>query len=154
MKNKTLGLFGRFAGARASERDKAPAVIWQPEGAKYPRLLQFDPSALAGRSGLYLLWHLGVRPQWLRAGYSADLGEAAKLLAKTPQIMAFGANDGPFLSWSFCAADGAAGAVNFLAGRLKPALQDQMLACDRAMDPAVAPAPCELPAGTKDIGGH
>ena len=154
MKNKAPGVFERIAGALASGRDRTAAVIWQPEDARYPRLLPFDPRPLAGRSGLYLLWHLGVRPQWLRVGFSLDLGEAIKLLANTPAITAFGANDGPFLSWCFCAEGGAAGVVNFLAGQLKPVLQDQMLACDHAVNFAAAPVPCALPAGTKDIQRH
>src|SRR5690606_23014491 len=113
-----------------------------------------DPGRLAGRSGLYLLWHLGVRPQWLRAGFSKDLGAAAAHLAKTPEVAAFIPHDGPFLSWSFCAPEIAPGLVNFLVARLNPALQNPVLECDMDIDPTARPVACVLPPGTKDIATH
>ena len=154
MKNKTPGVFGRLAGARAPAREKARAPAWRPANGYYPRLVHFDPRELAARPGLYLLWHLGVRPQWLRVGFSNDLGAAVRLLAATPEIVDFGPNDGPFLSWSLCPAEGASGLVNSLVGRLRPVLQDQALACDIAIDPGARPAFCPPPAGTKDISTY
>jgi hypothetical protein len=154
MKDKAPGVFKRIAGALAPAQAKAPALVWQPVGGRYPRLLHFNPRDLAGRPGLYLLWHLGVRPQWLRAGFSADLGAAVRLLSETREIVAFGPNDGPFLSWSYCSAAEAPGVLTFLAARLTPLLQDQALACDHALDPAAPAVPCPLPAGTKDISKH
>ncbi len=154
MKDKVPGVFKRFAGALAPARDKGTAMVWSPAGGNYPRLMHFDSRELARQPGLYLLWHLGVRPQWLRAGFSTDLGAAVRLLAATPEIVDFAPNDGPFLSWSFCATEGASGLVNFLTGRLKPVLQHQALACDLPIDPAVPAVPCALPAGTKDISKH
>jgi hypothetical protein len=152
--NRGPGVFGRLAGALAAAPDQRPGLIWQPSGGHYPRLLLFDPRALAGRSGLYLLWHLGVRPQWLRAGFSTDLGATVRLLAATSAVVDYGPNDGPFLSWSYCAAESASGLVNFLADRLRPVLQDQALACEFAVDPAAPAVSCPLPAGTKDISEH
>jgi hypothetical protein len=152
--NRAPGIFKRLAGTVAAAPDKRPALIWQPAGGHYPRLLFLDPRALVGRSGLYLLWHLGVRPQWLRAGFSTDLGATVRLLAATSAVVDYGPNDGPFLSWSFCAAEDASGRVNFLAGRLRPVLQDQPFACDFAVDPTAPAVPCALPAGTKDISEH
>jgi len=154
MKEKAPGVFKRFAGALASARVKGETMAWRPAGGIYPRLLHFDFHALTGVAGLYLLWHLGVRPQWLRAGYSTDLGAAVRLLAATPPLVDFAPHDGPFLSWSYCHAEGAPGLVNFLTEHLKPALQHHALACDLAVDPAVPAVPCPLPAGTKDFSRH
>jgi hypothetical protein len=154
MKDKEPGVFKRFAGAFAPARDKGVAMVWRPASGSYPRLMHFESRELAGSAGLYLLWHLGVRPQWLRAGYSADLGAAVRLFAATPEIVNFALHDGPFLSWSLCAPEGASGLVNFLVERLKPVLQHQALACDLAIDPAAAAVPCPLPAGTKNIAWH
>lgn len=154
MKDKASGVFKRIAGALGPGRANAPLAVWQPEGATYPRLHSFDSRLLAGRSGLYLLWHLGVRPQWLRAGFSKDLGAAAAHLTKTSEISAFIPHDGPFFSWSFCVPEIAPGLVNFLVHRLSPALQELVLECDMAVDPAAPPVACVLPAGTKDIQTH
>lgn len=151
MRGKASGLFKRMAGALASGKDTQ--LVWEPAGG-YPRLLLFDARVLAGRTGVYAVWHLGVRPQWLRVGFSADLGAAAAVLARTPEIAAFGPHDGPFLSWSFCGAEGAAGIVNFLVNRLNPIVQTQALVCDVPVDPAAPARPCALPPGTKDIQPH
>lgn len=154
MKDKTPSVFKRIAGAVAPGRGRASGVTWLPDGAGYPRLLSFDPGPLTGRSGLYLLWHLGVRPQWLKVGFAKDLGAASAHLSKTPEIAAFIPHDGPFLSWAFCAPESAPGLVNFLVNRLNPALKDPVLVCDMSVDPAAAPVTCALPPGTKDIQTH
>jgi hypothetical protein len=154
VKDKASGIFKRMAASVASGRGTSPSIAWQPDSARYPRLLSFDPQPLVGRSGLYLLWHLGVRPQWLRVGSAKDLGAAAAHLSKTPEVAAFIPHDGPFLSWAFCAQDVAPALVNFLAARLNPALQDLVLVCDMTVDSAVAPVACPLPPGTKDIQTH
>lgn len=154
MKDKAAGVFKRIAGAIAPGRGNPLGVTWLPDSALYPRLLSFDPQLLAGRPGLYLLWHLGVRPQWMRVGFAKDLGAASAHLSKTPEIAAFIPHDGPFLSWAFCTPDAAPGLVNFLVSRLNPALQDLVLVCDTIIDPAAAPTACALPPGTKDIQTH
>ncbi|MGE4064072.1 MAG: hypothetical protein AB7E79_11960 [Rhodospirillaceae bacterium] len=150
MTEKRPGIFGRIAGALATPQ-KSTALSWQPSKQPYPRLIGFDARALAGQEGLYLLWHLGVRPQWLRAGYSSDLGAAATLLARTPEFAAFAPHDGPFLSWSACVREDAPGLVNFLIGRLNPCRQDLGVPCDLVCDSKAEPISCTLPPGTKDV---
>lgn len=153
MSEKTPSVLKRLAGA-LGHANTASLMTWQPEGASYPRLMSFDAGLLAGRAGVYLLWHLGVRPQWLRVGFTKDLGAAAAHLTKTPELADFIPHDGPFLSWSFCLPETAPGFVNFLTRRLHPVLQDLVLTCDMLIDPAAPPIPCPLPAGTKDIQRH
>lgn len=154
MADKASSVFKRIAGALVPRPEKDASHRWEPADGVYPRLLLFDPKALGGRSGVYLIWHLGVRPQWLRVGFASDLGAAAAVLAAAPEIASFSANDGPFLSWCFCPAGEAPSLVNFLANRLKPALQTVPLSCDVILDPAVPATPCALPPGTKDIQPH
>jgi len=154
VKDKASGILKRMAGAITPGRGTSPPIVWQPDGARYPRLLSFDPQPLVGRPGLYLLWHLGVRPQWLKAGCGKDIGAAITHLSRTPEIAAFIPHDGPFLSWAFCAPEAAPGLVKFLANRLSPVLQDLVLVCDMIVDPAAAPVACALPPGTQDIQTH
>lgn len=149
-KKAPAGVLGRIASAFRSG-PAVPRTVWRPTENGYPRLLQVDPNDLAGRSGLYLLWHLGVRPQWLRVGFASDLGTAIRLLAETPAIASFEAHDGPFVSWSFCSAEDAPGFVNFLVAYLQPVTQAEVLACDAVLDSAAAPKPCPLPAGATPI---
>jgi hypothetical protein len=152
MKAKPPGALGRIAGVLKAGRGNAPSQ-WQPAGCAYPQLADVDMAATAGRAGLYLLWHLGVRPRWLRAGYALDLGGAAALLAKSPEVVALAAHGRLFFSWFFCAPECAPGHVTFLNQRLEPALRQLALACDAATDPAASALPCPLPAGTHGIDG-
>jgi len=153
MTGKAPGVLKRIAGVLGA-REKDAGHSWEWDNGSYPRLLSFAPARLAGRAGIYVLWHLGVRPQWLRVGYASDLGAAIAVLAATPSIEAYGVHDGPFFSWRLCGPEDAAGLVKSLAGRLNPVLQAEALACDAPLDPLAAPATCDLPSGTKDIQVH
>jgi hypothetical protein len=145
---KPPGALKKIAGALAAGRDKASSA-WQPAEGAYPRLAGLDPRTLAAQPGLYLIWHLGVRPQWLRAGFSRDLGSAVAVLAEAPEITVFAAHDGPYFAWRPCAPGDAPGLVNFLTARLTPALQGLVLACDVPIDVAAPAVPCALPPGTE-----
>jgi len=148
------GVLGRLALALSPARSAAAAMTWLPTGGNYPRLLTLEPQALVGRSGLYLLWHLGVRPCWIRAGASPDLAAAVVQLARAPDVANFSSHDGPFLSWCFCGLEKASGYVNFLARRLRPALQDQAYTRDQAVDLSAPGLVCALPPRTIDIAEH
>ena len=154
MTDNARGFFKRIAGAVVPPQGPVTLVAWQPLAGNYPRLLSFEARALSGRAGLYLLWHLGVRPQWLRAGYSNDLGAAVAQLAADPEVAAFAAHDGPFFAWSFCPPARAPGLINDLINRLHPVLQDRVFPCDAALLPEAPMVSCPLPAGTKEIGAH
>ena len=153
MTGKASGILKRIAGA-LNGGEKDTRASWEWDNGRYPRLMAFDPTRLSGRSGIYALWHLGVRPLWLRVGYASDLGAAAAFLAAAPLIGAYSVHDGPFLSWSFCEAAEAAGLVKYLAARLNPVLQTEAFACDAPLDPGAPPVTCSLPSGTKDIQVH
>src|SRR5690349_15904035 len=115
---KILGLF-----------KKAPETsIWQPAAQLYPRLAPEIPG-LAKQAGIYALWHLGVRPQWLRVGAVRDLADAFKQMSAHSAVVQH-AGAGVFLAWSSPAPAQTAGIVRFLTIRLAPALQDEALAWD------------------------
>lgn len=154
MSDKARGFLKRIAGAVIAPQAPDAPVAWQPAAGNYPRLLSCEARPLSGRAGIYLLWHLGVRPQWLRAGFSNDLGAAVAQLAGEPDIAAFAAHDGPFFAWCFCPQGRAPGLINDLVNRLHPVLQDRFFSCDVALPPDAPMVPCPLPAGTKEIGAH
>jgi len=147
MTAKTPGVLSRIAGAL---RPGAAADIeWRPGAGVYPRLSDIAAPPLGGRSGLYVLWHLGVRPQWVRVGFTMDLGGAVSVLANTPEVTGYAAHDGPFLAWRECTPTEAAGWLRFLTLRLEPILQTPALACDVPLDPGAPPVACSLPRGTR-----
>ena len=145
---RKIGFSNLLRGITAAS--PAPAVQWQPVGAPYPRLLGFDAVTLDGKSGLYAVWHLGVRPQWLRAGLTVDLGAAVRQLVETPWIKTHQANAGIFLAWAFVAPAQGPGFARDLVVRLKPAFQGEPFSLDAPLDDGVALASCPLPPGTQE----
>jgi hypothetical protein len=124
-----------------------PAQIWQPDGKPYPRLLNFNTDGLKGRQGLYAVWHLGVRPQWLRVGAAVDLGGSLAGLKTAPWIALHENNAGVFAAWAFAPPAEAAGMARFLADKLTPAFQMESCMNDLPLD--VAPVAVPLPPGTQ-----
>jgi hypothetical protein len=126
----------------------APAgVRWQPDEKPYPRLIDFNADALNRRHGLYAVWHLGVRPQWLRVGATADLGGLLTSLKIMPWITLHEYNAGVFVAWTFAPPTEAAGMARFLAEKLTPAFQMESCMNDLPLD--VPPVAVPLPPGTQ-----
>lgn len=140
---------GRFLGGLAPRA----ATPWRPMDKPYPRLALLDPvseglSAAVG--GVYAVWHLGVRPQWLRVGASPDLAAAFGALRDHPLLAGFQPNGGIFVSWALLPPPVWAGTVKSLAQRLSPALQHVPMLGDAPLDVAARPLPCPLPPGTEE----
>lgn len=70
------------------------APLWQPAGELYPRLIDFDATAmgLVAVSGMAIVWHFGVRPQWLRVIRSCDLAASVVAAKVAPAILGFQLN--------------------------------------------------------------
>ena len=118
------GLMRRLlTGAREKEPDPS---VWHPQGIPYPRLLEFNIRANGPgpRSGVYLLWHLGVRPRWLRAAGAIDLAAALTAASRESEVVAADANGGVFVAWAYLPVASIPSAAGSLAAQLKPALQD------------------------------
>ena len=126
--------------------------FWLPSGRPYPNIAAFDPAAenLVGKSGVYVLWHLGVRPQWLRVGVSANLGATLTVRAQEPWVIAHGNNRGVYIVWALMPLEQSMGMARFLVDKLQPAFQDGDYLDEYVIDPAVAPVPCVLPPGTRE----
>ncbi len=127
------------------------AQMWRPLDQPYPRLLDLDPAALglSSQDGIYAVWHLGVRPQWLRVGAASNLAAALSQLAHTSWIIAHKDNQGVFVAWAFPPQNQSTGLIRYLAETLSPAFQTEPFPEDRAFDPAVRPIECLLPPGTQ-----
>lgn len=92
----------RFFKTRLVDWIAAPAAAgWQPIGLPYPRLSEIDfvVAGLTGASGLYAIWHLGVRPQWLKLAATQDLGRAMIAARADPVIGGFQSNGGLYVAW-------------------------------------------------------
>jgi hypothetical protein len=129
-------------------RKIAPAASpWQPAGAPYPALAQLDVKPLKGQAGIYALWHLGVRPRWLRVGGAADLGAALTRAKDAADLRAAEAHGGVYAAWAPLAVGDIPAVLGTLAAALRPVLQDLVLAGEIA---AGKPGPdFPLPPGTR-----
>ena len=114
MKTRLGGFLSGFATASSP---------WRPRGQAYPALQAFDLKNVAGQSGVYAVWHLGVRPRWLRFGGAADLGVALSRLRALPQIEAEIVHDGVYLAWAPMAVADIPAALSSLNAALRPYLQ-------------------------------
>ena len=126
-KTKVRGLVGRVARLMSGDGDSGP---WLPQGKPYPRLLDLDPTAagLVGQSGLYVCWHLGVRPRWIRAGGAFNLGGALSSLRQAEAVVAHDVHGGLYVAWALLPRPAVAAAAGALAAQLVPACQSLVLA--------------------------
>jgi hypothetical protein len=127
-----------------------PAVApWRPATGPYPALGAMDPAALGldKISGLLAVWHLGVRPQWLKVAACADLGACVRAAQATPAIVSYAANGGIYAAWAPLPPAALAGPLVYLIGELKPTLQATVLAGELAAKPGLKPQAFALPPG-------
>lgn len=136
-------------GPRRRSGSEPSRLSWQPHGQPYPRLSGFDAAAagLADAPGLCVIWHLGVRPQWLKVAASRNLAATIAAAATAAPIVAFQPNGGLYLAWVCCAAPRAAAIAAHLVGALSP----RWRACDLPgeLPPAAVAESFPLPPGVR-----
>ena len=137
------GLIGKLTGK--SERGS-----WQPESGPYPRLMLLDDDslgALKNTSGLYALWHRGVRPQWVYVGHAVDLASALTAAQSDPDLMLYDLNGGVYVCWADCSTEERPSAVVHLRKVLEPAVPssplDELGPVDSETEPMVFSAPVD-----------
>ena len=127
-----------------------PPSPWRPFDAPYPLLSSFDPASggVAPSQGLLAIWHLGVRPQWLKVAPVSNLQLAIRGAAQSESILLFRPNGGVYLAWA--AVQSSALIVNalFLVQKLRPALQAVPLAGEIELPDNLKPLEFSLPPGT------
>lgn len=110
---------------------KAPALPGgapiDPKWARAPNgafhlLLKLDPdeAGIRGLGGVYVIWHGGIRPQWVFVGESPSLGRAIDAAADDPDVTQYQTNGGLFVSWANVKEEWRRGVVLYLNRALKP----------------------------------
>ncbi|MDX2143185.1 MAG: hypothetical protein SFV19_07510 [Rhodospirillaceae bacterium] len=130
----------------------APSSPWRPATGPYPALATLDPAALQVDkvAGVLAVWHLGVRPQWLKVAACADLGAVVRAAMATPAIMSYAANGGIYAAWAPLPPAFLAGPVVYLVSELKPALQAVTLEGELVPKKGIKPEAIALPPGTEE----
>jgi len=129
---------------------EGPATPWLPKGAPYPLLASFDPAAVQPAPGLIAVWHLGVRPQWLKVATTANLQAAIRSAVQNAALTSYRPNGGVYLAWAPLAANDLRGAARHLIDRLKPVLQAVRLDSEIDVPTDAKPAAFPFPLGTEE----
>jgi len=122
-------MFSRFKKKKPAPAYEGPPL--DPEWVrnargKFYRLSMLDTVAegLKGLSGVFVIWHSGVKPQWVYVGHSDDLASAIDAAAEDEDIGSYEINGGLFVTWSPVRKERQPGVVKFLHEAMKPAVQN------------------------------
>ena len=129
--------------ATASGRAALPDPKWgRNASGRFHRLVKLDADApgLAGRGGVFVAWHAGVRPRWVYVGGARDLAGALRELFSNADVMAFEARGGVFVTWSFISDEFQDGVVLFLTDTLEPLVANPSVQ-RKKIDPVPVQAP-------------
>lgn len=143
LKSLVNKLSDKITSTLTTKSDRGP---WQPESGPYPLLLEMtddDLKPLAGKSGVFILWHRGVRPQWIFTGFGADLAAAFTLLRADSDIQAYDLNEGVYAAWALVPIEGCLGIVRHLCIQGQPAIVSGPLA--ESLSPKAQVAPVQFP---------
>jgi len=151
-----LGLFGK------SKKKKAPSgppqdVAWVKSAkGKYFKFLNLEPDemGLENISAVYVLWHQGVRPQWVYLGYTDDLGRILQELRRDDEIVEYDRRGGLFVTWSMIKPEFQPGVVRYLNQVMRPVVvnPDLLEDGDDKEEDEIEPIPVLLP-GAQPQGG-
>lgn len=103
-----MGLFG-FGSDDKDDEDKVPVItepvdphwVLSPEGGFFP-FLELDPEerGLTDVGGVYVIWHAGVRPEWVYAGHGKNLAAEFHAAGNNRDITIYEKNGGLFVAWA------------------------------------------------------
>ena len=112
------------------------------EKGKFFRFINLRPQdlGLEGQTGVFILWHGGVRPTWVFVGTSRNLARDLQWCAENEEIMHFERFGGLFATWAFIKKEFQAGAARYLTQVARPAVANPL-----APTTAVDPIPIMLP---------
>lgn len=152
MTKKTSKSLAKVLGRAFASVVPKDEVFWHPRSQAYPRLTELDPAAegLGESGGVFAIWHLGVRPQWLKVGVSKNLADTFAALTEHNDVLAYDRNRGVFAAWAFSSSELWAGQAKFLMHRLEPALQHLSAAAELPVVEDTVPCECPLLPGTAD----
>ncbi|PCI41170.1 MAG: hypothetical protein COB46_04565 [Rhodospirillaceae bacterium] len=115
-----MGLFGSDSGNKTKKgpvfsKPVDPDWVLTPNGGFFS-FLDLDPEAynLNGAGGIYLIWHGGVRPEWVFAGASTDLATDLHDAGENAEISYYEQSGGLFVAWALIKPEFRQGAVKYM----------------------------------------
>lgn len=121
-----MGLFG-------GSKPKKPEIVTDPvdpgwyrtKRGKFPSLLSLDPdeAGLGGVGGVFLIWHAGLRPEWVYVGHGPDLAKELYAIGNNKEVTNFENMGGLFVTWAFVVEGYRPGVVRFLQENLPTVIE-------------------------------
>jgi hypothetical protein len=141
-------MFFKKAAKQMSRLSKPVDPNWvRNDKGKFSRFAKMDieERGLAGQTGVYAIWHGGVRPAWVFIGSSRDLAKDLQWCKENDDIMFFERFGGLFVSWCFIRKEFQSGVVRYLTQIAKPAVENPL-----APSAAIDAIPVLLPGAKAD----
>ena len=141
--------FGRNKAEELAEGPPRDPRWTRTPGGNFHRMVHLDPEdeGLAGRSGVFVIWHGGVRPRWVYVGRSNDLAADLHGFGNNRDVMDYEVHGGLFVTWSLIRTEFQDGVVAFLTDTLDPAVENPEVPGED-----VLPIPVVPPGATPDGG--
>jgi hypothetical protein len=121
-----MALFGRKKKNQGPLPEPLDPKWKHGEGGRFPKFLDLDPEAagLKNTSGVYAIWHTGVKPEWVFVGASDDLAAAFFKCGEDDDILQYQNRGSLYCSWCFILPKFQPGAVCYLTRALKPIVEN------------------------------
>ena len=136
-----------FLGSAATTEKFPPETVdpkWvQSSAGRWNRFVHLDPEAegLSGKSGIFVIWHGGVKPQWLYVGKARDLAVSIHTMAENEELMYYEVRGRLWITWSLIKPEFQEGVLRFLHDRLNPIIETPNIEnIDAAPIPVFPPA--------------
>jgi len=143
---------GLFSKSNTSQDAKFEPT-WPPQDPNWARtpkgrfnnLITFDPAqaGLDGLSGVFVVWHGGVKPHWVYVGRSDNLASAIDSILDNEDVLSYHRRGGLFVTWSTINKGYQDGVVRYLNQTMKPNVENTDI------DETVKPVAVTVP-GAKD----
>ncbi|MCW9040514.1 MAG: hypothetical protein OQJ76_08470 [Rhodospirillales bacterium] len=126
-----LGMFKRSKGAPAEQSPFHGPIDpnWErgPDG-RYRKLALIDTDSAALKvGGVYVIWHGGVRPEWVWVGVSSDVGEALERCLRDKEISEYSVHGGLYATWSTVLEPYRNGVAKYLVETMEPRVENPNL---------------------------
>jgi len=140
-----MGLFGSDNDKNASKgpvfkEPVDPGWVLNPDGT-FHSFLDLDPEAenLSGVGGVYLIWHAGVRPEWVYAGKTNDMASDFHAAGTNSEINVYDANGGLFVAWALIKDEYRSGIVKYIEENFKTIVPNSSCYNDNTQSVPVIP---------------
>jgi len=124
-----MGLFGKSKSKTPSipANAKPSDPKWgRNKRGKFNKLSLFEPydEGLRGLSGVYVIWHSGVRPRWVYVDTASDLAGAIEGVQDSADVMEFEKHGGLYVTWANVRDEYQPGVLRYLTEKMEPEIDN------------------------------